>query len=294
MRSLRITIGLAAALLALCLTAASASAKEKKVFGEFVASVHGQNLEEHPAKLQQWKEDYEGGEEHVTGLELGNVKFGKWVRSTGEPEQEEPCAKSKLSGLVNHEHSSELQATLSLKGCYSNPELGGVVEENKKSNLKLALRFKSNFSAEVGASESQLEIEKEAVVIVKDGLHKCPIIVPQQTIPFKDSPEREYEEVVAYEDETPEPIEHFETSKKLKEEFPTGLKNRIEIELGERFKGIRAYVSQEPPCSNKKGTENPTLTEYKGKKVLEYKHGHIFADFEGMEVKDGELEFVAP
>jgi hypothetical protein len=301
MSRLRITIGLAVAVCAMFALTSPAFAKEKLVFGEFQGSVTGKNLETEPQPVEVFKEDKEL---EVEGLQLGNYKF--YTRNkAGEKEESEPCLKSPTikgsfqaePGTVNKSKSLPLDITF--KKCMSHAGEGGV-SEGKAVTFTLPIALQQNFSAEAGPKIAGVEIPNKTTIEFKGTLRKCPVVIPQQTIPFKASPEKEFEEVVSYTNEAPEEIENWEKSKKLKEQFPTGFKERLEVEFEEKFKGIHTYVKATPPCEPAKGEDNPKLItegpegpnhgEYNG--WLEYTSGHIFMDVEGLEIKGGELSFV--
>ncbi len=286
MRRVRAVLVFAAVACAFGALTAPAFAKEKAkvAFGEFVASVAGKNLATEPGTLMVDKED----EPEVTALELGNYKFGTIERPSGEIDYEEPCTKApKVSGLVEAEKSPSLSLNIAFKDCIGHAEAGGVIEE-VPTHFTLGLKFEANHSVGLGAA---LKIEKTSVTF-KGALKKCPVEIPEQTIPVKaiEKPEKEYE-AATYSNELPEAIENWEKSAKLKAEYPTGFKNRLEIELVE-FKKIVSYVKAEAPCIPKKGEENGKLiTEGPHAGQLEFTNGRIEADIEGLEVKGGELGF---
>jgi len=286
MRSLRITAGLAVVACALCAMAAPAMAKEKAIFGEFKASITGRNLETSPGQLAIWKEDEPIVPEALT---LGNYKFGPINRANGEIETNRPCEKIKVEGSVTKESSSELPATLKLIKCVSRAEAGGVVQE-KKNTISLPVVFEANASAEI----TGMNIAQETVLTFKGALSKCPVTIPKQTIPNNVNPEKEYEEIVSYNSERPEEVERWEHSKKLKELFPTDEKLRLEIDLEEKFHGIRSFVKDSAPCDNRKGEESGHLVTEEGnphKGELEFTNGKLEVEIEGLEVKEGNLSF---
>jgi hypothetical protein len=287
-------IGLAVALLALGALASPAFAKEKLVFGEFQGSVAGKNLETEPAPVQVWKEDKEL---EVEGLQLGNYKFYTKT-SKGERDESTPCEKSPtIKGEFQAEEgkgdkSDSLALDISFKKCLSHAGEGGL-SEAKPVSFTLPVKLQQNFSAEVGPKIAGVEIPNKTVIEFKGALRKCPVVIPQQSIPFNENPEHEYEEIVSYTNEAPEEIENWEHNRKLKEEFPTGFKERLEVEFEEKFKGIHTYVKADGACQPAKGEDNPKLItegEYAG--WLEYTSGHIYMDIEGLEIKGGELSFV--
>jgi len=302
MSRLKITIGLAVAVCAMFALASPAFAKEKLVFGEFQGSVTGKNAETEPLQVQQLAEDRET---EVTGLQLGNYKFYQKVKKNGEKEKEEPCQKPVVvKGAFQAEpgkvdKSSTLGLDISFRKCISHAGEGGV-SEGKAVSFKLPVLLKQNFSAETGPEIANIEIPNKTVIEFKGAERKCPVVIPQQTIPFKENAEKEYEEIVSYTNETPEPIENWEKNKKLQEQFPSGVKERIEVDFEEKFKGIRTYVKATGPCEPARGEENGKLIEegpegpnggiYNG--WLEYTNGHIFMEMEGLEITHGELSFV--
>ncbi len=300
MRITRIALAMAVALMALGAFSAPAFAKEKLIFGEFEGSVTGQNLETTAVPVQVWKEDKEL---EVEGLQLGNYKFYK-KNAKGEKDFGSPCLKSPVikgsfkadPGKVNK--TTTLPLDISFKKCLSHSGEGGV-SEGKPVSFTLPIALKQNFSAEAGPTVAGAEIPNKTVISFKGALRKCPVVVPQQTIPFKDNEEHEYEEIVSYTNELPEAVENWEHSKKKQAEYPSGFKNRLEVEFEEKFKGIHTYVKATPPCEPVKGEDNPKLIEegpegpnhgeYNG--WLEYTSGHIFMDIEGLEIPGGELGF---
>ena len=285
MRTIKITIGALLAVCALGVLAASASAKEKLTFGEFKAQVAGglAPSPSDPGLLKVSKED----EPELTGLLLGNFKFGVLEAKTNEPDYEEPCEKlPKVTGKVETEKSPTLELDLHFQRCETSSTVGEG-GERAFTSFTLALKFNPNYSGEL------LEVVGGKGVI-KTVQKSCPLVIAKQTIPFKMNSEKEYEEVVSYTPES-EPVENWETSKKLKEVYPTGIKERLGIELGEKFKGIHTLMDPVGKCFVKKGEGSSKLVEegpYKG--WLEFSGGYIFADIEGIEVKKGELTFVPP
>ena len=167
--------------------------KEKLVFGEFEASIVGQNLETTPGRPQGQPR---GRFDQHRRPRLGPYVFGPKDRTTGEQEIEKPCKSVKLSGEVKKEKSSELTFKLKFSKCPGWSEAGQLQEEVPTS-FSLGVKLIANHSAEVGLSESAMEIEP-GVVTFKGPLKKCEIIIPRQTIPARDR-EREYEEIVEYE-----------------------------------------------------------------------------------------------
>ena len=281
---IRITIG---ALVAACAFGAlTATALATGTFGEFKAQVAG-GLAPSPTepgvlKLKPQEEP------ELTGLRLGNFRFG--AINAGLPEYEEPCEKSlKVTGQVTTEKSPSLEFDLHFRRCVTSIRHNGGTEA-MTIGFTLAMKLNANHTAEV------LEVAKPATGLIRTAQRKCPIAIPPQTIPFKINPAREYEGIVGFTPES-EPIENWEKSRTLKEVYPSGVRERLGIQFGEKFKGLRTYV--EPvsksisSCVPVKGEENPKLITEEGpyQGWLEYKSGYIYANIEGIEVKKGELTF---
>jgi hypothetical protein len=283
---------LAVALCALAAMATPAFAREKLVFGEFEATRVNQPITEGtPGELRVNKE---GGID-IEGLQLGPYTFGPKPTAGGKQDEKHPCGHYKLEGKVASEKSSTLTFHIKFNKCPSWDTAGGGAEEMGSTSFTLGFTLKSNYSAEVGKSTNELTIEEGAVTF-KGAQKKCPVLIEKQTIPFKENPEREYEEIVEYENESEEP-EGFEHSKKLKELYPSGEKEFLNVVLAEKFKHIRSYLTQNSHCTNSKGTENPKIvtdpnSPYKGD--LEYTDGHVFGEIELIEVKNGNLKFNEP
>jgi hypothetical protein len=205
---------------------------------------------------------------------------------------EQPCEKPlAVGGHVTAEKSPSLELELHFRRCVtSTPSVGGA-REGAVTSFTLAMKLNANQSSEL------LEIVRPTKGVIRTVYSKCPIVIPQQTVPFKMDPEKEYEGIVGFAPES-EPIENWEKSKNLQAIYPTGEKERLNIELGEKFKGIRTYVKTDGlSCFPAKGEENGKLVTEPGSPYygwLEYNNGYIFANIEGLEVKTGELTFLPP
>ncbi len=302
MRHVRIMIGVGVVVLALTALASPAFAKEKLIFGNFEASVTGQNLETSPARLGVYKE---GGIE-ITGLNLGGTTFGPLYKEDVKNEKGEvihkrgqinlevpPCQKFKVSGEVNKEKFTELTFDLKFMRCSTSvEEVGGSgATEEHLSNFTLPITLKAtNYSA--GIANSALIIDKT----VKLGLKKCPVEIPPQTIPGKENPEKLYEEIVEISNEGEEP-ERWEHSKKLKELYPSGEKELLDIEFAEKFKSIVSYRPNAGVCGSRKGEENGKIVTEVGNPhygQIEYTNGHLFGEIDEMEIRNGNLKFTEP
>jgi hypothetical protein len=308
MRRLRVVLGLAAAVCAFGALTAPAFAKEKLVFGKFVASIVGKTISKAtPAAVVENRED----EAEVTGLTIGPYRFGV-VNEKAEANYEEPCEKApKVTGKVFEESSQSLLTEVDFRQCVSsNPD--GTVDPWRATSFKLAIRFQANESAELGTTEGGLEILESPVQKIKGVASQCLVEVPQQFVPgAAEKKEEKFYEAAEYTPESEE-VENWEKSKKLKEEFPTGIQDRLEIETTEKFKGIRSLVDTAPTgkpnkgCPVKKGEENTKVItekeiEVEGKMVpnpyylwTEFTNGKIQMNAEGLEIKGGQLTFEPP
>lgn len=304
MRHVRAALAFAAVTCLFGALSAPAFAKEKLVFGEFVASVAGKTISPtSTVPLVENKED----EAEVTGMQLGPYKFGRANKEKGDFEYEHPCLKApKVTGKVAEERSSELLTEVSFKQCVSSVK--GSVSPFKAVSFKLGIDFHSNESAEIGKTASDgIEIA-EGVSVVFKGTDPCVVEIPAQFVPGKASEKEEkFYEAAEYSTEHEAPVENWEKSKKVKEEYPGDFKNRLEIETTEKFKGIVTYVdtagaSEKKGCLVPKGEENTkyiTEKEIEGKPNphyhwTEFRNGRIEMDMEGLEIKGGELGFEPP
>jgi hypothetical protein len=294
MRRVRFVVGLAVAVCAFGASTASAIAKEKLVFGEFVASIVGTTITPGtPAAVVENKED----EAEVTGLELGQYKFGKVEKSTGTIEYEEPCLKTpKVTGTVYEERSSTLQTLVDFRQCVSSDVDNGIISY-KTNSFKLPIVFHSNESAQLGTG---IEIPENVVLKIK-GAQTCVVEVPEQFVPVKaGTSEEKFYEAAEYTPEPESPVENWERPK-IKEEYPGDVKNRLEIETTEKFKGIVSYVdtdgTEKKGCAPKKGEANGKLITEVGNEHYgwtEFTNGRIDMNVEGLEIKGGQLTFEPP
>jgi hypothetical protein len=309
MRRVRIVLGLAVAVCAFGALAGPAFAKEKLVFGKFSASIVGKPIStEHPAAVVENKED----EPELTSLVIGPYKFGEVNEETGEINYEAPCKEvPKVTGKVYEEQSSSLLTEVTFRQCVSSNPGGGIIPW-KASNFKLAIRFQANESAELGVTEGGLEISEKAVAKIKGVDTECLVVVPRQFIPGKaEVKEEKFWEAAEFSPEPEEGLENWEKSKKLKEEYPLDLKNRVGIETTEKFKGIRSLVDTDTAkkmkaCTPAKGEENHKLItekeiEVNGEMVpnpyylwTEYTNGKMLLTADGLEIKGGQLAFEPP
>ncbi len=307
MRRVRIVLGLAVAVCAFGALAGSAFAKPKLVFGHFAASIVGRHISPtEPAKVVKNKE----GEAEVTGLELGSFKFGvvETVEEKKKPNYEKPCKDApKVTGTAVEEESSSLLTEVTFKDCVTS-FAGSDTINWKGTNFKLAINFESNEAAELGNTDGGFKIEKTATVLVK-GIGECVVEIPAQFVPAKSEEKEKFWDAAEYEQENEEPIEKWEKSKKLKEEYPGDVKERLNIVTTNKFKGIVSYVhpysTSSHGCESQNEASGKLITEkeieVEGKMVpnprygwLEYTNGRIDMSVTDLEIKGGQLTFVPP
>jgi hypothetical protein len=294
MRRVRFVVGLAVAVCAFGALAASAIAKEKLVFGEFVASIAGTTITPStPAAVVENKED----EAELSGLQIGQYKFGAVDKASGTVEYEEPCLKSpKVTGTVFNERSATLQTEVDFRECVSSDVANGIVGY-KTNSFKLPILFQANESAELGTG---IKITKNVVLKIK-GAQTCVVEIPEQFVPAKAGQmEEKFYEAAEYTPESESPVENWQKIK-IKEEYPGDFKDRLEIETTEKFKGIVSYVdtvgTEKKGCAPKKGEANSKLITEPGNEHYgwtEYTNGRIDMDVEGLEIKGGQLTFEPP
>lgn len=273
MRRVRAVLVFAAVVCAFGALSAPAFAKEKKVFGEFIGTPGQLKLAEKEAEVEE--------------MTLGPYKFGRNAQGA-------VCDKDlTVKGEVTEEHSPSLTTELGFVKCNTSAHEGGF-RETKAVSFKLGVKFIANHSAEAGQREG-VEILKPSVITFKGALKKCVVEIPAQFLPAsaETRPEKEYIEA-EYSNETPEPIERWEKSKRLKEQYPSGFKERIEIDA--EFKKVVTYVKPEKTCEYEKGEEGKFITEegnpHKGE--VEFTNGKIFLEIDELEVNGGELRFEEP
>jgi hypothetical protein len=309
MRTLKMTIGVAIATCAFAVFAApSFAAKEALKFGEFEATKVGTTISpSSPATVNLWKE----GSASVSKLKLGGSTFGFNIKES-KPEPEAPCTKEPtVKGEAEAEHSKELLLNIGFRGCRSWTKSGSGYGW-KGTNFHLGMKFITNESAEIG-KDSGLQITKTEFVKVANANKLCTVAIPAQFVPgnSEEKPEK-FWEAAEYTPENEEPVENWEHSKKLQEQYPGDVKKRLFIETTEKFKRILTYVDTRPTgkehgCTPVKGEEN---THYEDQKELEpepgvkepnpwyqwtrHEDGEIFMEIEGLEIKGGQLTFIPP
>jgi hypothetical protein len=277
MRSVRIVLGLLAAVCAFSALTGVAAAKEKEklFFGEFFASrVSGPINAGSPALVK--------GKGEVSEFRLG-------------PYNLENCSVSAKSN-IDFEKSTTYTTTLSFGHCETISTPGGHIEEVKKVHFKLGVEFNANRSAQVGDANRSAQVGEEAgftivkgsSVSFKVGSSKCVMSIPQQFLPAKagTEPNKEYE---AAEYET---IEEEVEGGKLKT-YPSGFKDTLFIFM--EFKKIHSDLHVTPLCRYKEhtggGEEEGKLNE---KGEVEYSNGKLEAEFEELELPKGEFGFEPP
>ncbi len=307
MRRLRIVIGLVVGLCAFVALSSTAMAKEKLMFGEFVASEVGHPITPStPAKVIENKED----EPAITQLDLGGVRFATVEPSKDKKDKESPCLKPpSVTGLVEEEHSKSLLTDILFRQCQTSVNLGGTNVHS--STFGLQIRFYANESAEL--AQDAMRIEKTEYTLIHTAGGKCTIAIPEQFIPAAaEEKEEKFYNVAEYTPEKEEPIEKWETSKTLKEEYPGDFKERLTIETTEKFRGIITYVNTTSADTGKHNACYPIKGEegnkhYETEKDLpgtetpnpwyhwtRYNDGKIGLEAEGLEIKGGQLTFVPP
>jgi hypothetical protein len=275
MRTLRITIGVTVAACALAVFAAPsfAAAKPKAFFGEFTASIFGQEIS--PAHKAVTK-----GHGSVSTLRIGPLEI------TCEPAKGEGL---NAKGEVEHERSPNFTTTVKFSGCFTKVKFGkGGTEERIKVSFGkgLKMEFHANGSGALGNPSGEVAILETVPVQIKVAGRKCHLFVPAQTVPVQaeKNPEKEFE-AASYGTET-EPVEPHEAKK-----YPSGFKERLDIEW--EMKKIRSYVPVEPgKCEYDKGTEGKFEPEGGGlPNRVEFTNGLFEAELEEIEIKGGELGF---
>jgi hypothetical protein len=274
MRRFRITAGLAVAALALAV-AAPALAKEnpKAFYGEFTASIPGQEISPTHKALAK-------GKGEVDTLRIGPLELECETNSGFT---------LNAKGEVEAERSPNFTVDMKISGCKTDFPFGkgGNFEPTKVSFGKgLKMEFHANGSAAIGNPAGEVKILETAPVTVKARGRKCKIFIRPQVLPTADekNPEGEFEAA------------EYGTEKELLEakelkKFPSGVRERLEIFW--ELKKIKAYVPIEPgKCEYVKGTEGKFEPEGEGlPNRTEYTSGLFEGEVEEVEIKHGELGF---
>jgi hypothetical protein len=268
MRSVKMTIGLMAAALALGLLAgpASAKTKEKLFFGEFHAGITGKTLSEaEPGSTK--------GHGTVTGMKLGPYAI--------------ECTKELRSkSLITSEKSPNFFTKVKFLGCQTIKKVGGGLEEvvSTRFTKELDLEFRANGSAEGGNTESEIRLVKPVAAVLKAKGASCVVDIPAQSIPNASgiNPEKQYE-AAGYATET----ETVEGKKRLKE-FPLGFREKLNITM--EFKKIHTLVPLNERCTYSKGEEGG-FVEIENVPYVEFNKGFLEAELEEIELKGGDLGF---
>jgi hypothetical protein len=270
MRSVRIVVGLVAAVCAFSAFTSAAFAKkpeEKKFFGEFNASrVSGPINEANPILVKS----KEG--------EVEEMKIGPYILKG--------CTLSAKSN-IDFEHSRRYNTTLSFGKCkqISKPEGCAHCEEIKTVHFKLGVVFDANRAAQLG-KEGGFGLEEGNVEFKSSGT-KCIVKVLKQFIPGKDEehPEKEYESA------------EYETSEEAVEGgklklYPSGFKDSVNIFM--EFKKIQANLILGPKCAYKGHVGEPGEKEegkLNGKGEVEFEEGKLIGSLTELTASKGEFSF---
>ena len=270
MRSLRITIALAAIACvvgALASPAFAAKEKEKAFFGEFFANVPsgGPITSSTPVAAKT-------NEGELGALFVGSEKSGPFSIS---------CEKLTSKATVPWERSENFLTEVKFHKCKAIRRLQGGLEEHVQAKFGkgFEMEFHANGSADVGKSEGETKIIKGTTINIKVKGGVCQVQIPAQTVPTKaaKNPEKEWE---AAEYETEE-----EPTTKLKL-YPNGIEDKLDVfwEVKPTF-----YVPAEAggACSFSKesgGSYNPEL------KVAEFK-GFFEGELDEISVPKGNIGF---
>jgi len=206
MRSVRtIAIGCIVAVCAMgALSAPAFAAKEKLIFGKFVASTsgatHGVGT---VSKLTI-------GPYKFTGEQLFEEKEGTRVAKKNESGEDEfgPLCKSVVAkGTVEEGESENLAQTLTFNHCVTYRSAGNAangLKEEVTTTFKLGIEFHSNHSATFGEPGAESATIEEGSVVFKGSKSQCTIEIPAQPVPLSSGTEKGMEkefEAALYETE---------------------------------------------------------------------------------------------
>jgi hypothetical protein len=281
MRSVRtIAIGCIVAVCAMgALSAPAFAAKEKIIFGKFVASTsgatHGVGT---VSKLTI-------GPYKFTGEQLFEEKEGTRVAKKNESGEDEfgPLCKSVVAkGTVEEGESENLAQTLTFNHCVTYRSAGNAangLKEEVTTTFKLGIEFHSNHSATFGEPGAESATIEEGSVVFKGSKSQCTIEIPAQPVPLSSGTEKGMEkefEAALYETEE----ESLEGKKSLERTFGP-FRDRLNIET--EFNHLDAVVAESSKCTSKNGGEERN-----------FPLGSMSIDVPGITLKKGNLSFVPP
>jgi hypothetical protein len=258
MRSVRMILGLVAAVCAFGVLTSPALA-EKKI--------------KEPVELGKFKATVSG---NVKGIgEAGEMHIGPYSFPNG-------CSKElKAKGMVEAGESTTIALGVKFAKCVAKRKLGGGIEEPVTVHFTLGMEFHSNGFVEFGESNGGVKISK-ASVSFKGSKSNCVVEIPAQTVPTsaEKNPEKEFE-AVSYGTEKEKLF-----SKGQIEKFGE-FRERLFIEW--ELKAIDANVKITPKCEYKKGEEgkfNPETGD------VEFDAGKMEGELEEITLKNGNLSFI--
>jgi len=273
---MRTRIAFGVMIAALALTVASPAyakkTKPKVFFGEFVA---------------------ERAEAPITPADEAEVS-GHAVQES--PTEEAPaefhagpfdCAKVGAGAKIDWEHSETFRPLIVFKKCAGVRRLEGGIEEHVTYKMgKTEWEFHANGSGTVGEPSGEVTITKPGSIKIKSKGGVCEVELPDQSIPAKaeTKPEREYEAITYSNEEEP-----VEPSKKNLKRYPSGFKDRLEIEWEGKAK-YEVPAGKEQACGYSK-EESRNYNPETHKVVIK---GTIYGYVEELEIKNGEFYFKEP
>jgi hypothetical protein len=279
MRSLRITVALAAMV---CLVGALASpalakkTKPKAFFGEFVSSVPtgGPITPSTPA---------------VAKTKNGTLDAFK-VGSPEHPLFNFVCESLRSEGKVTEERSTTFKTEVKFHKCFgsrrlSNQFIEGVNEHGEpiiptKFGPGLEMEFHSNGAVGVGgelSNENRITKGTNVEIRIKGAL--CKIVIPPQTVPKNGLNEEKEFETASYSGEKEE-TSHLHL-------YPNGFKERTEIDWEMKKLIVEIPVGKETGCKYEREPEG-IYNEATHSAVL---HAEYEGELEEVEIKKGEFFF---
>jgi hypothetical protein len=273
MRSVRITLGLAAIVCAFGALSAPAFAKKAEkpplVFGKFTASYpSGKPITETETAVAK-------GIGEIYNLNLANGAL-----------HIEECEGAKSSGVVDSEKSEDFFQNVVFKHCYAKIAVNkGFTEELKLPKFALGLEFRSNQSAEGGqAAPSEMEIVRPSTVTIPIGKKApCKVTIPSQSFPAKSATDPNAEYGAAFYETEKEPA----SIKK----FPAGFQEKLDIEM--EFTKVESWVKPNEHCIYAAGEEGAydSTPETPAYGYVVYGKGTLEAEIEEITIKNGDVGF---
>jgi hypothetical protein len=255
MRKSGIALGLVAAICAFGVVAGPASA-----FGKFYASIKGRTLSEAEPGIAR-------GQGQAESVRIGPYKL-------------ECSGVSDKSKVTSDGPSESFFTEVRFSSCYVVTRVCDTgIEEIKTVHFRLGMEFLSTSSAKAGGGESEVRInEQSEVPFTCEG--KCVVVIPPQSIPFKQEAGAEHEAAL------PETEEELLKKPKLIERYGE-VRKRLSFAID--IKHLKTELKPSRKCRYNEGAEEGKYNPETG--YVEFRDGRFEGGLTGITLAGGNLWF---